>query len=80
MTLLAMLPNLRTNNLNGLGATLTIEAWASMKSFVPKDGGDPQGSAAAEDSDTNGTNDSASAEAGSANRPERTLCRQSCTC
>jgi len=24
MTLLAMLPNLRTNNLNGLGATLTI--------------------------------------------------------
>ena len=25
MTLLAMLPNLRTNNLNGLGATLTVK-------------------------------------------------------
>ena len=25
MTLLAMLPNLRTNNLNGLGATLTLD-------------------------------------------------------
>ncbi|HXU92717.1 MAG TPA: hypothetical protein VFP33_03580, partial [Gallionella sp.] len=28
MTLLAMLPSLCTNNLKGLGATLTIELWA----------------------------------------------------
>lgn len=64
----------------GVPRTSTRGRWSSTVTTAAS--GDPVGSAAAgsADSDTTGTNDSVSAEAGSTNWPKRARRRQSCTC
>ncbi|MGY3698751.1 hypothetical protein ACVIGA_008893 [Bradyrhizobium sp. USDA 3240] len=64
----------------GAPRTSTRAPWNSTVTMAAS--GDPEGSAAAgnTDSDTTGTNDSVSADAGNTNWPKRARRRQSCTC